>query len=81
MPENEQQWIKIERWAEQQYGEDAPGKRTLCRWAEGGKLSPPAQKHGKAWYVRPGTQYGTPISSKASSLINRMRQVYGTPAP
>lgn len=71
-------WIKLETWAQLQYGNDAPDPRTLRRWARNGHLYPPAEQHGKSWYVSPTAKYSAPTTG---SLLDRMRSIYGTPAP
>lgn len=68
-------WIKLETWAEAEYGDDKPDPRTLRRWAANGELYPPAEQHGKCWYVRPDTKYRTLGSG---SILDRMRAEYGT---
>ncbi len=70
-------WIKLETWAHTQYGDDAPDPRTLRRWARGGHLYPPAEQHGKCWYVSPDAKY-LAHNSGSSSILDRMRATYGT---
>jgi len=67
-------WVKLENWAQMQYGEDAPDPRTLRRWAREGHLYPPAEQHGKCWYVSPEAKYSTPSTG---SIRDRMKAVYG----
>jgi predicted site-specific integrase-resolvase len=69
--------IKLETWAKQEYGDDAPDVSTLRRWADKGHLFPPAEKHGKCWFVQPNTKY---TSHNTGSIASRMRAVYGTKA-
>lgn len=69
-------WIKLEKWAHNEYGDDAPEARTLRRWALEQRLYPPAELHGKCWYVRPDTKYK--VQSAGSSILDRMRATYGT---
>lgn len=68
-------WIKLETWANEEYGDDAPDPRTLRRWARDDHLFPSAELHGKCWYVRPGTKYK--VQNAGSSIIDRMRATYG----
>ncbi len=68
--------IKLETWAKDQYGDDAPSLITLRRWARNGNLFPAAEQHGKCWYVTPGTKYMA--QNNGSSIIDRMKAVYGT---
>lgn len=70
-------WIKLENWARAQYGNDAPDPRTLRRWARNGHLYPPAEQHGKCWYVRPDAKYTT---ANTGSILDRMKAVYGAKA-
>ena len=70
-------WMKLENWARTLYGDDAPDPRTLRRWAREGRLFPPAEQHGKCWFVSPDAKY---ISSGTGSILSRMRAVYGTTA-
>jgi predicted site-specific integrase-resolvase len=67
-------WIKLETWAHTQYGDDAPDPRTLRRWAREGHLYPPAEQHGKCWYVAPDAKYS---AHNSGSIIDRMKAVYG----
>lgn len=68
-------WIKLETWAQQEYGDDKPDARTLRRWAANGNLYPPAEQHGKCWYVSPDAKY---TAHNTGSIADRMRAVYGT---
>ena len=68
-------WIKLEKWALAQYGDDAPDTRTLRRWAREGHFCPPAEQHGKCWYVSPDAKYST---HNGNSIVDRMRSVYGS---
>jgi predicted site-specific integrase-resolvase len=67
-------WIKLETWAQNEYGDDKPDVRTLRRWAANGNLYPPAEQHGKCWYVKPETKY---CSASTGSTLDRMRAYYG----
>lgn len=66
--------VKLETWATSEYGDDAPDPRTLRRWAQDGHLYPPAERHGKCWYVSPQTKY---TAHNGGSIIDRMKAVYG----
>lgn len=70
-------WIKLETWVRDEYGDDAPDPRTWRKWAQEGHLYPPAERHGKCWYVRPGTKY---VAHTGGSMIDKMRAQYGTQA-
>lgn len=72
---NMPRWIKLENWAHAQYGDDAPDPRTLRRWAREGHLFPPAEQHGKCWYVTPNAKY---TDHATGSILDRMRIAYGT---
>ena len=69
-------WMKLETWARITYGEDAPDPRTLRRWAADGNIYPPAELHGKCWYVRPQSKY---CSTAGGSGLERMSAYYGSP--
>ena len=49
--------VSLPTWAEMVYGPDAPHINTIRNWARDGKLYPPAEKHGRDYYVSPDTQY------------------------
>lgn len=49
--------IPLEKWAEQQYGEDAPSIYTLRRWARDGKIRPVPRKHGRTYFVQADASY------------------------
>lgn len=49
--------IRLDTWSRNEYGNDAPDQRTLRRWARDGHLFPPAEQHGKCWFVLPETKY------------------------
>lgn len=68
--------IPLERWAEAIYGEDAPGIGTLRRWARNGNIAPPAEKHGRTYYVAPDARYvATPTAGpRRVSLVDRMNR-------
>ena len=53
------QFLTLDRWATEVYGEAAPKRRTLIRWAKQALIQPPPQKHGKCYFVVPWARYGT----------------------
>lgn len=52
--------ISLETWAAQVYGDDAPHRNTLRRWAREGHLYPKPEKHGRSYYVAPHARYIDP---------------------
>lgn len=52
-----QRLIPLEKWAEQQYGEDAPSIFTLRSWCRDGKILPLPKKHGRRYYVSEQARY------------------------
>ena len=52
------QFLTLDRWASEVYGEAAPTRRTLIRWAKLELIQPPPQKHGKIYFVVPWARYG-----------------------
>jgi predicted site-specific integrase-resolvase len=61
--------IRLERWLELTYGEDAPDIVTARRWAHAGKIQPPAEKHGRSYFVHPHARY----TAGPRRLIDRIR--------
>ena len=49
--------ITLEAWALATYGEESPHINTLRRWARDCLISPPAEKHGRTYYVSPNARY------------------------
>lgn len=64
--------VSLERWLRDTYGEDAPHMETARRWARAGKIQPPPQKHGRAYFVHPEARY-TNSSSAKPRLVDRLR--------
>lgn len=52
--------ITLQQWAKQTYGEAAPCSNTLRKWARGDKITPPAEKHGREYFVTPDARYAMP---------------------
>ena len=44
--------ITLPKWAESRW-DPPPPPRTLTRWARDSRISPPPQKVGRSYYVRP----------------------------
>ena len=59
--------ITLDRWASENYGEAAPSKRTLIRWAKNDMIQPPAEKHGRTYFVIPDAHYGAANDPKHDS--------------
>ena len=55
--DSREELVKLETWARIVYGDDAPSIYTLRRWCQQGKIQPPAQKHGRAIYVKREARY------------------------
>lgn len=68
--------LPLERWAAIIYGDAAPGIGTLRRWARNGNISPPAQKHGRTYYVAENAAYVAtcPSGARRVSLVDRMNR-------
>ena len=49
--------IPLEVWAIEIYGDKAPCLNTLRRWAREGFITPPAEKHGRTYFVLPDAKY------------------------
>lgn len=49
--------VLLEDWARAEYGEKPPSIFTLRRWAQAGKFHPPAERHGRRYYVSPNARY------------------------
>lgn len=52
--------IPLHHWAKLTYGDAAPCSNTLRKWARGDKITPPAEKHGREYFVSPDARYATP---------------------
>jgi hypothetical protein len=52
--------IPLQQWAKLTYGDAAPCSNTLRKWARGDKIMPPAEKHGRGYFVTPDARYATP---------------------
>ena len=62
--------LTLESWAAAEYGDDAPCATTLRRWVKEGHISPRPEKHGRAFFVKPGAVY-VPTAAM-HRLVNRM---------
>jgi predicted site-specific integrase-resolvase len=61
--------IRLDKWLEITYGDDAPDIVTARRWAKAGKIQPPAEKHGRCYFVHPDARY----TAGPASLVDRIR--------
>ncbi|MCG5240859.1 excisionase [Azospirillum doebereinerae] len=76
--------LTLERWAEAVYGESAPSLATLRRWARECRIYPPAEKHGRTYFVSESARYLDPSKplpaslrpekARPLSLVERIRQ-------
>lgn len=51
------QLIKLSRWLDATYREDAPRIETARRWARDGNIHPSPIKHGREFFVQPSAVY------------------------
>lgn len=49
--------IPLYEWAIEEFGDAAPGKATLCRYAKFGMIYPPALKVGRSWMVEKDARF------------------------
>lgn len=61
--------IPLHQWAKLTYGDAAPCMTTLRKWARGGKLNPPAEKHGRSYFVVPDACYSSTGKTKMGQGI------------
>jgi hypothetical protein len=76
--------MTLEEWAEAVYGEHRPNLDTLRRWARECRIYPPAEKHGRTYFVSAEARYldpGKPMpatlrpdKARPLSLVERIRQ-------
>lgn len=59
--------IPLQQWAKATYGDAAPCIGTLRRWARDNRLSPPAEKHGREYFVSPDAHYGANDGEKSDN--------------
>jgi hypothetical protein len=52
--------LTLEEWCDETYSGKKPKLQTLWRWARNGNFYPPAEKHGKQYWLTPGTIYINP---------------------
>lgn len=57
--------LRLEEWLERTYAEPRPSLLTARRWVRKGNIWPPAEKHGRAYYVRPDARYIDPANPPA----------------
>jgi hypothetical protein len=70
--------ISLDRWRALTYGDDprAPCLQTVYRWCRAGKIQPPPEKHGRAYFLDPDARYTDrpePTPDQRPSLIERIR--------
>ena len=65
--------VTLEDWAAFVYGDARSGIGTLRRWARNGNLDPPAQKHGRTYFVQPDACYVD--RAIENRLVYRMRRL------
>ena len=49
--------VDLEAWAEYEFGDEAPSRRTLYKYAKSHMMVPPALKVGKKWMVDRDARY------------------------
>lgn len=49
--------LPLYEWAIEEFGDAAPGKATLCRYAKFGMIYPPALKVGCRWMVEKDARF------------------------
>ncbi len=49
--------ITLKEWGRRIYGTAAPSMGTLRRWAREARITPPAEKHGRSYFVEPDARY------------------------
>lgn len=47
----------LQKWAQLQYGEDAPHIKTLRRWVKEGKIYPAPRKDGRTYFIEQTARY------------------------
>lgn len=60
--------IPLQQWAKATYGDAAPSIGTLRRWARDNRLSPPAEKHGREYFVSPDAHYAANDAEKPENV-------------
>lgn len=60
--------IRLERWLEAHYDEP-PSLETARRWIRAGKIQPPPERHGRAYFVHPDARY----TDGPATLLDRIR--------
>lgn len=63
--------VTLERWAEAEFGDDAPKINTLRKWAREGRFSPPAERPSKLYYVTPDAKL-LPPQGRRRRLVERI---------
>lgn len=69
--------MRLERWAEEKYGQDKPSVHTLRRWARDGRIYPAPVKQGRSYYVQPDAEYldfAAPLTGANNGLIGRIHE-------
>ena len=49
--------VDLEEWAKHEFGDEAPSRRTLHKYAKSHMMVPPALKVGKKWMVDRNARY------------------------
>lgn len=74
--------LTLEEWAKANYA-IPPARETLRRWARDARIYPPAEKQGRAYYVRPDARYidpnkpepiSRPSAGHRPTLVERIRR-------
>lgn len=66
--ETQPRLIRLSDWLKVTYGNAAPCIHTGRRWAREMRIYPPAEKHGREYYVRPDARYIDPANPPADLL-------------
>ncbi len=66
--------LTLEQWARETYGDHSPGIDTLRRWARESRIFPPAEKHGRTFFVQPTAIYIDPTKPIARSAPAKPRR-------
>lgn len=69
--------MRLDRWAEDKYGDDRPSVHTLRRWCRDGHIYPAPVKHGRSYYVRPDAEYvdfASPTTPANQTLLGKIHE-------
>ncbi len=69
--------LTLEEWASEVYGDHPPALKTLRKWARDCRIYPPAEKHGRTFFVPADARYHDPskpvvVPPHRSSLVDRI---------